>query len=238
MGETVSIQTPDGPMGAYLARPAAPGAYPGVIVAHQLFGVTEDVRAVADRIARGGYVVLAPDFYHRAEPGVELPVTDEGRARGFELMATLSRTGVLEDVQAAAAHLAAREDTTGAVGMVGLSLGGHLAYLAATRLDLTVTVVLYAGWLTGTEIPISRPEPTLDLTAGIKGRLVYIVGDRDHVVTAEHRAAIADRLRAEGVAHEMVVVEGAPHAFLSDPDSPYQEETWRHIEQALRDGLA
>lgn len=207
--------------------------YPGIVLAHQLFGVTADVREVADRIAALGFVVLAPDFFHRAEPGVELPATDEGRARGFELMRTLSRTGVIEDVEAAIATLESREDVERVAGMVGLSLGGHLAYLAATRLPLPVTLVLYAGWLTGTDIPVSTPEPTLELSAGIKGRLVYVVGDADHVITAGQRAAIADRLRADGVDHEVVVIEGAPHAFLSDPDSPYLGRTWELIAREL-----
>ena len=233
----VTVRTSDGPMGGYLARPAGDGVYPAVIVAHQLFGVTEDVRAVADRIAGMGYVVLAPDYYHRADPGVELPPTDEGRARGFELIATLSRAGVLEDTRAAVDYLSARDDTSGAVGMVGLSLGGHLAYLAATQLGFPVTVVLYAGWLTGTDIPVSSPEPTLDLTPGIKGKLVYIVGDHDHVITEEHRTAIAEHLRADGIRHEMVVLAGAPHAFLSQEDSPYHAETWQRIERALADEL-
>ncbi|MEV1240101.1 dienelactone hydrolase family protein [Nonomuraea sp. NPDC049750] len=234
----ITVRTSDGPMGGYLARPAGDGVHPAVIVAHQLFGLTEDVRAVADRIAGMGYVVLAPDYYHRADPGVELPATDEGRARGFELIATLSRTGVLYDTRAAADYLAARDDTSGAVGMVGLSLGGHLAYLAATQLGFPITVVLYAGWLTGTDIPVSGPEPTLDLTPGIKGKLVYIVGDRDHAIIEEQHAAIAERLQADGIRHEMVVLAGAPHAFLAQEDSPYHAETWQRIEQALADELA
>ncbi|MET8054044.1 dienelactone hydrolase family protein [Streptosporangium sp. NPDC005286] len=63
------------------------------ILAHQLFGVTADIREVADRIAALGYVAVAPDFYHRAAPGVELPADDAGRERGVALMNTL--TGIL-----------------------------------------------------------------------------------------------------------------------------------------------
>ncbi|WP_327091786.1 dienelactone hydrolase family protein [Nonomuraea sp. NBC_01738] len=236
---TVQITTTDGPMSAYIATPVAqpaddhaPGSRPGVIVAHQLFGVTRDVRAIADRLAAAGYTALAPDFFHREAPGVQLTADDEGRKRGFELLHGLSRTGVLEDVRAAGEHLTAHG--AGAVGMLGLSMGGHLAFYAATQLDLPVTVVLYAGWLTGADIPLSRPDPTLELSGGIKGLLVYIVGDRDHVITAADREAIAGRLRQEGVRHEMVVVEGAAHAFLSEPGrQPYQDLAWERVERAL-----
>lgn len=219
-------------MRAYVAKPQKPGSYPGVIVAHQLFGVTADIRETADRIAGLGFVAVAPDFYHRTQPGAELPADDAGRQRGFELMHTLTREGVLADVHAALDYL----DTAQPYGMVGLSMGGHLAYYAATQLDLAVTVVLYAGWLTGTDIPVSRPEPTLELTGGIKGRLVYLVGADDHVITAEQRETIANRLAAEGVDHEVIVYPGAPHAFLST-DLPAAEQAWQAIEQALTRGL-
>ncbi|MET8162388.1 dienelactone hydrolase family protein [Sphaerisporangium sp. NPDC005289] len=237
-GRRVELRVGDGVMGAYLALPRSPGAHPGVIVAHQLFGVTLDIRAVADRIAALGYAVIAPDFFHRSEEtGVELNADEEGRARGFALMGELTRAGVLNDVRAAQQYLRRHAGAAGPVGMVGLSMGGHLAYYAATQLPLTVTVVLYAGWLTGTDIPISRPEPTVELSGGITGRIVVILGADDHLITEEQRAIIEARLRAEGVRYEMAVLPGASHAFLS-PSAPTfhaaaAEHAWKLIEQNL-----
>jgi carboxymethylenebutenolidase len=196
-------------------RPAASGEYPGVIVAHQLFGVTADVRAAADRIATLGYVVIVPNFFHRSERRVELPADDAGRAAGFKLMGELTLDGVLTDVAAARSDLQAAGAARTA-GMVGLSMGGHLAYYAATQTDLPVTIVLYPGWLTEAGTALSRPGPLIDLTGGITGRLVVITGSDDHVVTAPQRDALAARLAAEGVTHQMLVIDGAPHAFLSE----------------------
>jgi dienelactone hydrolase/putative intracellular protease/amidase len=221
-----------GDLDAYVVRPA--GATAGVILAHQLFGLTADVRDAADRIAGLGYAVVAPDFFHRSERTVVLQADDEGRARGFALMGALTREGVLADVQAATGYLGA-----GRTGMVGLSMGGHLAYYAATQADLAVTVALYAGWLTGGDaMPLNQPEPTIELTAGIKGRLVYIVGDRDHVVTAEQRAEIAARLAADGVRHDLVVLPGAPHAFLAEGTSSYDAAAAAAAWQLIADVLA
>jgi dienelactone hydrolase/putative intracellular protease/amidase len=220
----------------YLVQPAAPGRYPGVIVAHQLFGVTADVRATADRIARLGFVVVAPNFFHRTERAVELPADDAGRLRGFKLMGELSRAGVLADVEAAREYLQAA-GATGTVAMIGLSMGGHLAYYAAAQTGIPVTVVLYPGWLTSTDMPVSRPEPTIELTAGITGRLVFITGDADHVVTSAQREAIAARLKADGVDHEMLVIPGAPHAFLAEGTPSYRSDSatraWNVIEVSL-----
>jgi carboxymethylenebutenolidase len=101
-----------------------------------------------------------------------------------------------------------------------------------------LTIVLYAGWLTASEIPLSSPEPTLELTSGIKGRLVYVVGDADHVITEEQRTQIAKRLEDEGVPHDFVLLPGGiPHAFLSEDTPSYHaeaaESTWRLIKDAL-----
>jgi carboxymethylenebutenolidase len=221
-----------GDLDAYVVRP--PGATAGVVLAHQLFGLTADVRAAADRIASLGYAVVAPDFFHRSEQAVVLPATDEGRTRGFALMGALTREGVLADVQAAVSYL-----DVGRVGMVGLSMGGHLAWYAATQLDLAVTVALYAGWLTGGDVmPLNKPEPVLSLAGGIKGRMVYIVGDNDHVVTAEQRARIAERLAAEGVRHDMLVLPGAGHAFLAEGTPSYDEAAAGTAWQAITGALA
>jgi carboxymethylenebutenolidase len=222
----------------YLVRPAAPGEYPGVIVAHQLFGVTADIRATADRIAALGYVVAAPNFYHRSERRVELPADDTGRAHGFKLMGELTRDGVLADVAQAGADLRAA-GASRIAAMVGLSMGGHLAYYTATQISLPVTIVLYPGWLTEAGTALSRPGPVLDLTGGITGRLVLITGSDDHVVTAAQRDAIAGRLAADGVTHEMIVIDGAPHAFLAEDTPTYRPvaaaTAWRVIEEALAD---
>ncbi len=63
------------------------------------------------------------------------------------------------------------------VSMVGLSLGGHIAYVAATEFDLAEVAVFYGGWLPSTDIPISRPEPTLSLPPNLTGPVLFLVGE-------------------------------------------------------------
>lgn len=68
------------PMAAYIARPTAPGPFPGVLVGMELFGVDAGVRNVCDQLAGLGFVALAPDFHHRTAPGSELPRDPAGRS--------------------------------------------------------------------------------------------------------------------------------------------------------------
>jgi carboxymethylenebutenolidase len=214
----------------YIARPPTGGAQHRVVVGHQLFGVDAPVRAFADRLAADGCLVAVPDLYHRTAPGVELAQDDAGRARGFELLHALDRAEVLRDVADAIDVLGG---DPAAVSMIGLSMGGHVAYLAAAHLGLAATAVLYPGWLTGTQIALSRPSPTVTLTPAITGRLLFLVGGDDHVVPAADVATVGAALHDAGVRHEIVVYPDTPHAFLLPGPPTYRPapatDAWRRI---------
>ncbi len=230
-------------IGAYIARPVEPGSYPGVIVGFELFGMTRHIRTIVERLARLGYVVLAPDFYHRTAPGIELDATVDGRARGFELLHQLTREQAISDVRAAMTYL--RREKSAKIGMVGFSVGGHIAYLAATQLDLQATVAFYPGWLSNQDIPLSRPTPTLTLTSGIakhNGYLLFLVGERDFLIPGEQRETIARELQAARVRHELVTYSDAPHGFFCDErDSFHQvsaDDAWHRMRELLATKLA
>jgi carboxymethylenebutenolidase len=230
-----SIAVADGTrLPLYVARPAAGAAPTGVIVAHELFGVNPDIRGVADDLAGAGYLTIAPEFYHRdAPPGRWLERDDAGREEGFGYLHRLGREQALADVSAALGWLRSQPGIS-RVAMVGFSAGGHLAYLAACRLPISRTAVLYGGWLPGTEIPLSRPEPTLELTPGITGRLLYLVGEDDMLISAEQRSQIRSALSGAG---EVVSYPGVQHAFFW-PGTPAfsqsaRDDAWRRILELL-----
>jgi carboxymethylenebutenolidase len=221
----------------YVARPAADPARTGVIVAHELFGVSPDIRGVADDLAGAGYLAVAPEFYHRdAPPGRWLERDDAGRQEGFGYLRRLGREQALADVAAAMAWLGA-EPGIERVAVVGFSAGGHLSYLAACRLPVSRTAVLYGGWLPGTDIPLGQPEPTLALTPGITGRLLYLVGEHDTLIDARQREQIRAALAAAGVDHELVAYPGVQHAFFWPGTPPFsqaaRDDAWRRILELL-----
>ena len=226
-------------MGGYLALPSNGTPRAAIIVAHELFGVSPDIRGVVDRLATLGYAALAPEFYHRtAQPGEWLERTDAGRARGFQELNRLTRDGVVEDVRASLDYLRALPGISSRVGMLGFSMGGHIAYLAATQLDLSATAVLYGGWLASTDIPLSQPNPTLDLTPGIAshgGRLLYLVGGRDHLIDSAQVTLIRSALQAAAVPHDFVVYPEAVHAFFWPNTPAFHEQSRDAAWQALRE---
>lgn len=143
MGQDISISTPDGEFGGYLASPAA-GRGPGIVVIQEIFGVNGFVRAIADGFAARGFFALAPDLFWRIEPDVQLTdKTDAEWKRAFDLMGKFNIDSGVKDIQAAISHLRHVSGSSGKVGTVGYCLGGLLAYLSATRTDSDASVGYY-----------------------------------------------------------------------------------------------
>lgn len=236
----VAGDNPPSTMPAYLSRPSEPGTYPTVLVGFEMFGITGYIRSVADRIARQGYTAVAPDFYHRlGDERIELAADADGRASGLALLQRLDRGGVIRDVRAVVDGIAA-PSSSGLAAFVGLSVGGHIAFYAATQIPFAALVVFYPGWLTDSGIALSRPEPTLGLAGAIADLgtpVLFLLGDGDHLFTAEARDQIAERLRVAGVRHELVVYPGAPHGFLCHERDTYRpdvaDDAWRRVTALL-----
>lgn len=231
-------------MPSYLARPIAPDTYRNVLVGFELFGVTGYVRAVAERLARLGYNALVPDFYHRLGHHIELTADAKGRARGFELLADLHRDGVRRDVQAATSYLTEQAGGGNRTAMLGLSVGGHIAFYAATEVRLAALIVAYPGWLTGSDIPLSQPNPTLTLAIRIAETgtpVLFLVGDQDQLLSGEQREQIARHLHDAGVDHEMVIYPDTPHGFLCYERDSYRpaaaDDAWSRITALLSETL-
>ncbi|GAA5501387.1 hypothetical protein Dxin01_01119 [Deinococcus xinjiangensis] len=230
-------------MDAFLALPAEGKPLGGMIVGMEIFGVTPFVRRVATRLAELGYAALAPNFFYRYAPELQLERDQSGRERGLALTAQLQRQEVLRDVQASINELKGRGCAE--VGMLGLSMGGHLAYLAAAELPLRAVAVLYGGWLAGSPLIFAGGPPTLDLTPKMAQQnpfLLYLVGEADHVVPPSDQQSLREALQAAVVRHEVVVYPDAPHGFFSDDAETFrpaiQADAWARIEAMLRRELA
>ena len=118
--ESVSIPGSGGQtMSGYLARPTEGGVRPGVVVFMEAFGLNGHIRDVVERIAAEGYVAVAPDFFHRTAPGLDLPYDTE-ISELMKVLGQLHADQMLEDVRATLAFLRARSDVRGdRLGCIG-----------------------------------------------------------------------------------------------------------------------
>lgn len=183
-GKNVTIITPDGEFGGYLASPGA-GGRAGIVVIQEIFGVNKFVRAIADSYAAHGCVALAPDLFWRIEPGIQLDDRVEAeRNRAFSLFPQCNVDLAVKDVQAAIEHLR-RAEKCPKVGAVGYCLGGLLAYLTATRTDADASVGYY-----GVSI-----ETKLDEATNIRKALMLHIAGKDQFVPQAAQKKIIEGLK-------------------------------------------
>ena len=119
----VTFPVAGGTLRGYLARPSGDGPWPGVVVLHEIFGLTDDIRKQADRFADSGYLALAPDLYDWGNTARCLTATLRTMFRG--------QGRALGDIQGARTFLSDRDDCTGKVGVIGFCMGGGLALLVS-----------------------------------------------------------------------------------------------------------
>lgn len=112
-----------GTLPGYLAVPTTPAPWPGVVVLHEIFGLTDDVRTQADRFAASGYLALAPDLFGWGNTARCLVASFRTMLKG--------EGRIFDDVDGARRHLAERDDCTGSVGVIGFCFGGGLAMMVA-----------------------------------------------------------------------------------------------------------
>jgi carboxymethylenebutenolidase len=201
-GATISIAAVgDGAFTGYLSTPAS-GSGPGLILLHELFGVNQHIRALADTYADEGYVVLVPDLFWHIEPGIELGDSQEDFKTALTYRERFDVEQAMLDIHDALRALRTNPACTGKVGTIGFSLGGLLAYLAAARLPVDAAVAYYGFGI----------EKHLGEAKSIRCPIALHFGSEDQIVTTAARAAIKQAL-AENDDAEVYVYRGAGHAF-------------------------
>ena len=130
--------------------------------------------------------------------------------------------------------------------MVGLSMAGHIAVLAATRIPLDVAVTFYGGWTLDGGIPLAEPDPPLAHSDAIAANGTFVlgfVGGQDFLVSPDEWRAIEDRLASSGVEHELVVYPDAAHGFAcAERPETYDDaataDAWRRVLAVLGERVA
>jgi carboxymethylenebutenolidase len=134
MSERVSFKSRTGaPVDGALAVPAGSGKAPAVVVIQEWWGLNEQIKGIADRLAGEGFVALVPDLYHGKL------ATDRDEAS--HLMNTLDWTRAMDDLAGAVAHLREHPRSNGKVAVVGFCMGGALSFAAAASIPGLAAVV-------------------------------------------------------------------------------------------------
>ena len=232
--EHADLPTPAGPMRAYVFRPAtaqgaAPRKYPGLVLSSEIFQVTAPIRRTAAILAGHGFVVAVPEIFHDLEPsgpGVVLPYDQPGADRGNAHKTAKELASYDADARACLDYLRAHPACTGRLGVMGICIGGHLAFRAAMNPGVEAGACFYATDIHKRSLAKGMHDDTLDRMREIRGELMMVWGRQDPHVPREGRRLIYDAMTDAGICFTWHEFNGQ-HAFLRDEGHRYDPELAR-----------
>ena len=211
-GGNVTFPGPAGDLFGYLARPAGGGgSRAGVIVIHEIRGLTDHIRDVTRRVAKAGYVALAVDLASRAG-GTDKASNVSGALTGGPIEDRIA------DLNAGLTYLSSQPDFNGKLGVTGFCFGGGMTLSYAAVQPVVLAAVPYYG---------PTPQPASQMSA-TNAAILAQYGAND----ARVNAGIADLEKAmAGKTFEKRIYDGAGHAFNNDTGGAYNEaravEAWK-----------
>jgi carboxymethylenebutenolidase len=208
-------------MQAFVARPEEKGSFPGMLVFQEAFGLNAHIRDVTQRIAREGYVAIAPELFHRsAAPGFE------GRYDDFPSvvphMKALTEQGLSDDVRASYEWL---RDSTHVVpdriGSIGFCMGGRVSFLANATVALRGAISFYGGGIAPALLPRA---------ANLQAPMLFFWGGLDKHIPQDQIRSVIDAVQTAGKPYINVEISDADHGFFCDARPSYNpvaaKEAW------------
>ncbi len=223
--EYVDVMVGDRPMRTFVAAPRADGPHPAVLFYSDIFQLTESTLRWVVRLAGYGFVVAAPEIYHRIEPaGTVLEFDDEGKRRGQADAEATTVADFDEDIRAALDWLAQDERVeSDRLCATGHCTGGHLGFRAAFDPRVRAAALRYPTGLHDGKLGADRDAGSLARADEIGGELLMVFGTRDPHTPEDGREVIKRGLEEAGVRFTWSLYD-AEHAFGRDIGPRYDAE--------------
>ncbi|NDJ23552.1 dienelactone hydrolase family protein [Nostoc sp. B(2019)] len=229
----VELRVDDSLMRVYVASPKPTGLYPGILFLSDIYQLGGAMIRLANYLAGYGYVVAAPEIFHRLEPvGLVIEPDDLGRMRGND---NARRTLVADydaDCRAVIEFLKKESSVSSEqIGTLGFCIGGHLAFRAAFMSEVKATVCCYPTGIPSGKLGKGVAD-TIQRVSEIKSEMLIVFGTLDPHIPENDRQSLTKVLENAGVSHKILLYE-AEHTFMRDDgyryDSAAATSAWSEI---------
>jgi len=235
-GET-KIPTKDGQIPGYYARPASGGPFPVVLVVQEIFGVHEHIKDVCRRLAKSGYLAVAPELY--ARQGDVSRMTDSKEIIG-SVVVKVPDEQVMADLDAALAWAGSNSGNTARAGITGFCWGGRIVWLYVAHNPKVKAGVAWYGpvnraYFTGSNLTV------LSVADRINAPVLGLYGGADGGIPNDTVEQLRAALKAGNKPSEIVLYPDTPHAFYADYRPTYRKEQaddgWKRLQGWFKKNL-
>ena len=227
----VKIPTSDGSIPAYRAMPSKGRAFPVVVVVQEIFGVHEHIKDVCRRLAKLGYLAVAPELY--ARQGAVSKLTDVNDII-TKVVSKVPDAQVMADLDATVAWVKeSGEGNVEKLGVTGFCWGGRIVWLYAAHNPRAKAAVAWYGRLVGKPSEL-QPKHPIDIAASLKVPVLGLYGGDDQGIPLDTVEQMRKALQEAGSPSEIVVYPNTPHGFHADYRASYRKEQaedgWRRLQ--------
>lgn len=236
----VKIPVSDGQIPAYRAAPAGKQSLPTILVVQEIFGVHEHIKDICRRLAKLGYLAIAPELFARqGDPSRHADISSLIK----EVVNKVPDAQVMSDLDATADWAAKNGGNPSRLGITGFCWGGRIVWLyAAHRPGLKAGVAWY-GRLVG-ERDALQPAQPVDVAAKLKAPVLGLYGADDvgiPVTTVNTMQAVLEDGSPAARASRFILYKKAPHAFFADYRTSYRilpsKDAWMQAQEWFKQHL-
>ncbi|APV52508.1 carboxymethylenebutenolidase [Betaproteobacteria bacterium GR16-43] len=214
----VKVTVKDGEMAAYRAMPAGGKNLPTVLVVQEIFGVHEHIKDVARRLAKAGYLAIAPDLYARQGDVTKAKGMDEIRP----IVAKVPDAQVMSDLDATADWAAKNGGDANKLAITGFCWGGRIVWLYAAHNPKLKAGVAWYGRVEGPPADL-QPKNPIDVVKQVNAPILGLYGGADAGIPNDTVDRMRAALQAAGKKSEIITYPDTPHGFHADYRPSYRE---------------
>jgi carboxymethylenebutenolidase len=232
----VKIPVPDGQIPAYRAMPAKGGPFPVVLVVQEIFGVHEHIKDLCRRLAKQGYLAVAPELYARQGDVSKMEDIPQILSK---VVSKVPDSQVLSDLDATAAWAKGTgKGDTAKLAVTGFCWGGRIVWLYSAHNPAVKAGVAWYGRLVGPTDEL-HPKNPIDLAGSLKAPVLGLYGGADTGIPAESVERMRAALKDAGKPAEIVLYPDTPHGFNADYRPTYRkaeaEDGWKRMLEWFRE---